>query len=380
MTDQTAIAQEKVDRATRKLVLGYPWWATLFMQLKQVPTETLPTMAVDGTHLFFNPEFTIGLPDSEVLAVLLHETAHIALLHIYRKQWREHRLWNIACDAEVNALLENDGQRLPAGCVPAAPLGKVAEEIYDELLKSTKKHKLPYGDVSDLMDPSGTPQDGNGDGQPNDVREVQAQAGKDGKPMNERDWRDALAQSRGLQPAGIERILKDSTEPKQDWRELLAQFMHATVKSDSKTWTRVSRRLGMGNPGWRREPETNVGVIVDTSGSIDGPLLDSFVSEAKAIADINGMRITLMACDAAVHNVIDPGEPWPKSLGGGGGTDFTPALAKCEELQLDAVVYLTDLAGRFPKDCSLPVFWASIVRNGTAPFGKVVYVGKDGGK
>ena len=39
--------------------MKYPWWASLYLNLVRVETESVDTMAVDGTHLFFNPTFTV---------------------------------------------------------------------------------------------------------------------------------------------------------------------------------------------------------------------------------------------------------------------------------------------------------------------------------
>src|SRR5579871_6887347 len=136
-------ASEKIDRAQTKMLLAYPWWASLYLQARRQETKTIPTMAVDGTYLYYNPAFVDSLSPNELLAVLMHETAHLALLHCYRRQWRDPMLWNIACDAAVNALLLAEGLTLPKGCVPPEKLGLTAEEIYDKLEKNATKISIP---------------------------------------------------------------------------------------------------------------------------------------------------------------------------------------------------------------------------------------------
>ena len=60
-----------------------------FLNLTRIEDNVMTaTMAVDGTHLFFNPEFTMALSDKECIGVLMHETAHCALLHITRRKYR----------------------------------------------------------------------------------------------------------------------------------------------------------------------------------------------------------------------------------------------------------------------------------------------------
>ena len=110
------------------MLLQFPWWASLYLHLGRVETKSVDTMAVDGTHLFFNPDFTLALTDKECVGVLMHETAHCAFLHCYRKKYREHDRWNIACDKAVNAVLVAANITLPKDCVPPGPLGELAEE------------------------------------------------------------------------------------------------------------------------------------------------------------------------------------------------------------------------------------------------------------
>lgn len=349
-------AEEKIQRAATKMLLAYPWWASLYLHLKPVCTDTVPTMAVDGTHLYYNPAFTLKLSDKECLGVLLHETAHIALLHCFRRQHRHPELWNIACDQAANALLAADNITLPAGCVPPGPLDKTAEELYRELESKAQKIKVAMRDVYD----------------PNALGKLGDAAASSGttKALSERDWRSALAQSRGLLPAGIARMVGENAEPRKDWREELARFVHSTSRADLHTWNRLSRRIA-AMPGWKRQPESTIAVCVDTSGSISDDILGAFLAEIHAIAAIAGMTLYLLSCDAAVTGVIEPGQPLPKTFVGGGGTDFRPAIAKSLEFSPDAIVYFTDGMGEFPEACETPVLWA-LTQNANVPFGQTI--------
>jgi predicted metal-dependent peptidase len=62
---------------------------------------------------------------------------------------------------------------------------------------------------------------------------------------------------------------------------------------------------------------------------------------------------------------------------GGGGTSFVPVFKWIEEndIEPEALVYLTDMYGDFPsKAPSYPVLWGSISKGVPAPFGEVVDV------
>ena len=114
----SAAAAEKIERCAAQLVLKYPWWASLYLNLVRVETYSEETMATDGTHLFYNPDFTMTLTDKECLGVLLHEVGHVALLHCFRRKYREPLRWNIACDKAVNAILVASNIALPKDLVP----------------------------------------------------------------------------------------------------------------------------------------------------------------------------------------------------------------------------------------------------------------------
>ena len=58
-----SVASDKIERCSAQMLLRYPWWASLYLHLIRIETEAVDTMAVDGTHLFFNSMFTESLSD-----------------------------------------------------------------------------------------------------------------------------------------------------------------------------------------------------------------------------------------------------------------------------------------------------------------------------
>jgi len=339
-------ASDKIERCSAQMLLRYPWWASLYLHLVRVETESVDTMAVDGTHLFFNPKFTESLSDKECTGVLMHETAHCAFLHCYRRKYREPERWNVACDKCVNAVLVAANIELPKNTVPPGPLGKLAEELYEEI--TPEEMALYTKDVLEAgsMDVAGD------------------------KSMSEKDWRDAIASSYGLMPDFIARTIEEATAPRKDWKEELARFVHQTCKSDTRTWTRQSRRVE-GFPGWSREIESNIVIVLDTSGSVTRPILNAFAAECRDITSLNGISAVIMSADAAVHQIIQPGEPFPTEFKGGGGTNFIPALKAAENYQPNCIIYLTDGDGAYPKGSQYPVLWA-LTKPRTVPFGEKI--------
>jgi predicted metal-dependent peptidase len=260
-------------------------------------------------------------------------------------------LFNIAHDACVNALLEADGILLPKGSVPAAPLDKIAEELYDEWKQNAKK--IPKEWARDCL-PGGE--------------------GQNAEELTER-WTRALAQTHGMVPQSISRRIANNAEPKLRPEDIIPQFITRYTRADSHTWARASRRVPGMAPGWKREPATEIALVVDTSGSMTDSVLAPIMATVRTFLAAQGVTAHVLSADAAVGLVVEPGQVLPDSLPGGGGTDFRPALAKCETLDgVAAVLYFTDGCGEFPSGCSKPVLWVLTHHNVQPPFGQSIYI------
>lgn len=349
-------AKQKIERAAARMLLAYPWWSTLYLHLRVVESTSISTAATDGTLLLYNPDYVLTLSDSDCIGLLMHETAHCALMHPFRRGSRQPFLWNIACDQAVNALLLADGITLPPGCVPPAPLDKTAEELYEKITDQMQKQ---HGqDPRDVFSPGELGDSGESGGE--NIK----------GSMTESAWRDVLASCRGYEPASISRTVHAASEPRVNWRAELAQFVHAMRKAEWRSWSRPSRRIA-GLPGWRREPECSIAVCVDTSGSVSEQILNRFLTEVKSIVNMANIKTWLISCDAAVHQCIEPGEALPSAFVGGGGTDFRPAIEKSLALEVDAIIYFTDGNGIAPQGCTTPVLWA-LTKHVEMPFGKSI--------
>ena len=158
---------------------------------------------------------------------------------------------------------------------------------------------------------------------------------------------------------------------------LLARYMNAASRDDY-SYMRPSRREGAAIFPSLRSAQTDIIVVVDTSGSIQTQEMREFISEIDAIKGQVRARITLLACDAR----LSPGAPWvfepweeftlPDDIRGGGGTRFTPPFEWVEEQGCvpDLLVYFTDAEGEFPKqEPRFPVIWLVKGRE-TVPWGQ----------
>ena len=150
----------------------------------------------------------------------------------------------------------------------------------------------------------------------------------------------------------IERLLR-STVP---WRTLLARYMSGSSRTDYNIMRPSQRRTGEAILPSLHTRQTNIVIALDTSGSIEQDELAVFIAEVNAIKSLVNAKITLLACD---WQLDEEGpwvfEPWehltlPRTLQGGGGTDFSPVFdwMHSNPIQADLVIYFTDAQGRFP--------------------------------
>jgi predicted metal-dependent peptidase len=352
-------AESMIQSAKMGLIMKEPFFATLALRLVFAESAAVDTMATDGAHVYYNAGFVQRISLLELRGVICHEVLHCALGHPWRRDNREPVRWNIAADFAINGILKDSGFALPEGALfPEIP-GKSAEWYYDRI--QVRELKMPaWGEVAD----------GNGS------------QGEKAKAQNE--WRHAVAaaaqaaRERGKLPDTLARFAGLAVKPKVDTRALLARFVSDRTATDYAWDLPNSRYLAQGIylPRLHSEDLGKVAVIVDTSGSVDGPALARFLGMLNSVVDeARPSSVAVLYADAAVHrtDVFERGDPIGFHPVGGGGTDFRPALEACEKMEEPPVciLYLTDLMGRFPKSCEIPTLWITVCP-GAAPFGEVV--------
>lgn len=373
-------AQLKMQRARIALLLEEPFFGSLMLGLKPVedgPGDVTTTMATDGVKLWWHPKFVNTLSERETGTVLAHEAMHNACLHQLRRGDRDAQAWNVACDHAVNLVLEecNEMARTKGSAEPfpwpecgvlrdTQHVGKSAEEIYvAESGKPDSSGDSPgMGGVLDA---------------PGDEADKQAQ---------EANWKVAMVQAAlaakgcGKLPASLARLVEDQINPQPRWQELLRAFVREAAKDDY-AWSKPNYRYsstGFVLPSLHSRRLGRITVAVDTSGSIDATLLNTFMGEVENIcAECRPESVTLIDCDAEVNSIreCDPSDPLPRDFQGGGGTAFEPVMVALENDPPVCLIYLTDLRGSFPDvEPGYPVFWAVHGNDGQAPFGHTVRI------
>lgn len=337
--------REQIVTARIAMLLKMPFLGNLATRLTLVNADKwLPTAATDGRHLFYNTKFVGMLNLNQLIFLIGHEILHVIYEHMDRRNDRDPNIWNVACDFAVNADLiqQRTGERITQVeiCYDAKYAGKTAEEIYNELYKNAEKiniQQLVDKLLDQHLDPNGQNGQGNGKGD-KDGKPGEGQ-GPALSPEERRQIRDeikeailqaAQAAGAGNLPAGIKRLLKDLTEPKMNWRELIRQQIESTFKNDF-TWMRPSRRgwdMDAIMPGMQKDPMIDVCVAIDMSGSIGQEQAKDFMSEIKGImTQFTNYKLHVWSFDTEVYNPMvyssDDGEDIDSyEPAGGGGTDF----------------------------------------------------------
>ena len=159
---------------------------------------------------------------------------------------------------------------------------------------------------------------------------------------------------RGDLPGDWGRWVSAILDPVVDWRNVL----HAAVRRGlgwanghtDYTYTRISRRQAAAGPvilPALRRPVPRVGIVVDTSGSVDDGLLAQALGEIDGVLTALGVadpQVTVLAVDAAVHAVTTVRRAGAVNLAGGGGTDMALGIQAAQELRprVDVIIVLTD--------------------------------------
>lgn len=322
------------------LLLRHPFFGNMATRLRiQAADDWLMTAAVDGRNLFFNTQFFNAMNNKEVEFVIAHEILHMVYDHLGRRDDRNPMLYNIAADYIVNNLLVRDRigtKPRVVDCYQDFKYDKwTSEEVYDELFKQAKKNGEEFvkqlGEMLDEhldLEGDGT-EDGDGkvNGRP---KYSKAELDQIKDEIKEAMLQAASAAGAGNLPGEIARMIKEITEPKMDWRQLLRQQIQSTIRSDY-TFSRPNRKgwhTGVVLPGMNFAETIDICIALDMSGSIGNDQASDFLGEIKGIMDeYKDYQIKLWCFDTKVYNEqdfsADCGEDLTEyKLKGGGGTDF----------------------------------------------------------
>lgn len=364
-------SQEALDRLKRGLdditQFSAPLLSTWLFKIIGVQTEKIiwtkscQTFATDGSCLLINPDYILTLSHDDLVFILLHEAGHCFLLHHVRKPSDcPNDKWNIFCDYVINRLLTNSGLTVPKGGLLDNDPKKFPYSAEDWWRDCKQNQEEEDGD-----DP-----DGDQDGEPTEdtPQEIEDFGGcgsiiqasnDDGSELSEEEKREIIEEhktevasaqlsvGKDFDPnCPINKIASRTTKTKKDWKVTLNSFFEPTGR-DGRSFRKVNRRQGddedaVLNPVRPRSEIDNIGIAVDTSGSITNDGIAKCFNECQAILE-QGQGFTLSKFSNGIHskekyeqgNIID-------TTRYNGGTSTTAVVNDANENNYDGLVIFTD--------------------------------------
>lgn len=232
--EQTALkaqVQTALEALRASFLVRRPFLAmvSLRLDLIAVVDDRIRTAATNGRCIYFDARFFAGSTPEKQEFVFAHEVWHCALGHLSRAQGRQPRLWNLATDHEINALLVADGFALPEDAVLFPTLnGMNAEEVYARLLHDgcSDLHRfdlhltglaLPDEGVGPCRDPDFRPTAPLPSALEADTLLIASVRATEARP--------------GDVPGHLRLKTEALTRPKVDWRSVLGQFIQNAVST-----------------------------------------------------------------------------------------------------------------------------------------------------
>lgn len=370
-----------ITMARAKAFALWPYLAMPLSRLALIAKPGMGTMAVsDKWQLFYDPAALERWGLEASAAVIAHEVWHLVRRHHLRRGDRDPTLWNVACDIAINddrhlaRMLPTDGVRWSqyAGLTE----NMLEEDIYDVVAKAQPTAPQPppgQGGTGDGGKPDAKPvTDTRGGKHGSDVGDGACGSGAGGIPGpweddpndpiggggEETSETEAMLIERGVAEAvascgdasgGARRwagaVLAPPVVPwQQVLRVALARAVRMVPGATDYSYSRARMRGGVLTPRLRK-PACPVAVVLDTSGSVVGPLLDAALTEVDGILRAIKVPCTVLACDTQVHGGAQKvtSARDVKALGGG-GTNMGAGIMAADELtpRHGAIVVLTD--------------------------------------
>jgi predicted metal-dependent peptidase len=394
---------ERINRCINKLAFNFEtlWFLDVLyniniavMDKDKCPSPTACVMFKDfKISMFFNREFIDKLDDDELLGVILHETLHLALYHNVRNVDKNMQLWNIACDLEVNSIIDSMKFKLPEGGLMPQRDFKLesrlsAENYYDAIYRKIEDQKKNgnggqggfsiegIGTLDDHSQWSKTESESEMVKQMVDTV-VKPAIQKNENDINRSSIKDNITEALrevsgkknrsaryGDQPGNYISKINVTSNGKVKWNYILNRLIRRTLSSNyTPSFKRTSRRYGELVKGKIKNHKIDsIVVAVDTSGSINRDLHERFMEEIILIRRMFKIEIRYIQCDTEVTqdiklkrytNVEDI------AIKGGGGTDFRPVFdyIKQKNYKPNAILYFTDGQGAYPEKSNIDTLW-----------------------
>ncbi|MCB0639707.1 MAG: hypothetical protein KDC54_23950 [Lewinella sp.] len=374
-----------------------PWFAPALFQCRLHLSERVPVAGIDRhLNIYFNPSVVQRLQRTaasrdELLPWLgflwVHEISHLLREHAGRGEQLKAAplIWNVAADLEIN-----DSQwpgLAPAPSLPGVfpqafgwPTGQLAEWYHQQLDRHWARHLIMLQQTLASARPDEWLDEGSGiHGQlrPWEMDENSPRQQLDHLSLTVIRRQVAREMQRhaqaGAWPAGWDRWIKEMLQPRVDWRHLLRHRLSVALQQGrgrrvDYSFQRLSRRQTVYHPilspSLGGDQSARLAVVLDTSGSINPPLLAKSVGEVLGLLRSFQVPVTLIPCDTVAYERLTLRTTADLRrltvLPGGGGTDLQSGIEAALELRPapDTILVLTDGYTPYPtRPAAVPIIF-----------------------
>ena len=415
-----------------KFLVRFPGFKDIFERVKLEIDDSLATACTDGYTLYFSSEYMSKLTEEQQLFVFAHELLHVALEHIFRSEGKNHKNWNIATDAVINAYIKKCGIKSPDNLVEIVDaLNYSAEELYNKLEKEDEEKKKEKKDPVDAKDSgkkgSGTEEiETNSSSGNNEDKEKKDSSGSGDNKEENPGFDDHSRWQEGIERHKKEQQEKGKTEEekideKEKFNEndkLKDKIDKDFVKDKNIGSTETGKGYGGGtrtNPkiepktpiiDWRRKlkesiridydyitdileeedgilknpfdsiPKPKTEIVIDSSASISDDLIKNFLSECSYIIKETDTEVGFFGSDfggfTKVRTVDEINE---LPIYRGGGTNFNAAVNAFTGRAENKIIFTDGYASMPDKYCdAIWVVVGDYVPKINPPGGKVIYI------
>jgi predicted metal-dependent peptidase len=390
--------EQRLLKARVQLSLQQPFLAAALMRLpfRQISGMSwCNTMATDGYHIFYNPEWSTKLKNNELRGVIAHEVLHVVFAHSDRLLERTPNRWNLACDFAINLLLIEQGFTLPEGGMYLKIYeGLTADEIYEKLPPdlNIKFDNFGHPNTASEQEQSGQIYPIGNDLIPRDdprVKPLQDMDMPDTEQMGslrENLRQDSASKLHGRSAAYFKQECMAADEGSVDWKSLMRNWLFDRIKSDWSSYPFSKKHIhrGLFMPSMGVQSPGHIVFAIDTSGSMSIEDISEIISEIRGFRDVFPCKLTIIQADVEIQSTIEYEEmdgieiPSRMEISGRGGTSFEQVIELVDESIFGSkvLIYATDGFGSFPKiNPDFPVIWLLTpysIEIKEIPFGSIV--------
>lgn len=381
-----------IDLIKRKILIKYPFFGFVMANSKFIETDNVSTIETDGKDIFYNLKYINTLNKDEQISIFTHQICHIGFNHVQRSKGKNLKIWGIATDAVINALLKKDGLILAKNSIEIDNAENYdAEELYKKILAEMGNSESTFEqeDINKMGHSlwkkalSSKKIDNKLEEYANETANLGEKKVFEKNQIIRKNQFEKLTQSLIEQSKGagknsdgtIRKVADIGIATKLiDWRILLRNAIKINM---DWSYSNATIEDGIVTPHLEEMVQPETEILLDTSGSVDEKLLRNFLRECKNILQTSKVKIGCFDDSFYGFSEISSEKALDNfKFKGGGGTDFTVAVDSFSKRGENKIIF-TDGDANMPRH-KCDAIWIVYGDIKISPKGgKVIYITKE---